>query len=46
MLVEENTETDISEENQKLIEEIEGKDLISDADVIQVEDKNNLFTEK
>lgn len=44
MLVEENTETDISEENQKLIEEIEGKDLISDADVIQVEDKNNLFT--
>ena len=35
-----------NEENQKLIEEIEGKDLISDADVIQVEDKNNLFTEK
>ena len=45
MLVEENTEVEIDAENQAIIDEIEGKDLISDADVTEVENKNNLFSE-
>ena len=45
MLVEENTEVEIDAENQAIIDEIEGKDLISDADVTEVENKNNLFTD-
>lgn len=45
MLVEENTQVEISAENQAIIDELEGKDLISDADVTEVESKNNLFSE-
>jgi phage RecT family recombinase len=45
MLVDENTKAEIDAENQAIIDELEGKDLISDADVTEVENKNNLFSE-